>query len=130
MPRLTTGEDPQTYGETAYLDAELLEFLNMRINKGRFVAIDKARNNPQLWEIVSDRKILGDLLQNREREEHVLQKALSTATAYGLDQSIAELVFRWVIDQTLELEVEYLQAIARHYPELAFDPPRTGSGTS
>ena len=120
LPQLTTGEDPETFGETAYLDAELLEIINMRINRGRYIAIDKARDNPQLWQVVEDHQRLSQLLQNREREEQVLERALGTAAVYSFDRAIAELVFRWIIKQTLALEVEYLQGVAHLYPDLTY----------
>ncbi|MGD9933856.1 MAG: chorismate mutase [Dehalococcoidia bacterium] len=106
------GEDASTYGETAYVDADLLNLLNERINVGRQVAKSKAVSNPSLGDIVNDGEALTALLRDEAREQRLLETVEATAMRYSLDPAIARGVFRWIIDETLALEVAYLQRLA------------------
>lgn len=106
-------DDPDTYGETAYLDADALELLNERINLGRYVAASKAENNPEIWNIVLNTDELIKTLRDRDREKVVIEGALEIATRHGLDASLTESVFQWVIEQTIGVEVAYLQGLPR-----------------
>jgi chorismate mutase len=111
------GSDPGTFGETAYVDADLLALLNERVNIGRYVAQAKLGTDPSIRAVVDDRLALDARLRHRDREEQVIASARGVAARYDLDADLAERVFRWVIDETTRLEVVYLQhltgAIAR-----------------
>lgn len=111
LPKLCRdGEAPDTYGATVYLDAQLLELLNERINVGRYVAQAKVDTDPEILEVVSDKEALSNKLRDVPQEDRVIQSVLESAEACGVDKDLAELVFRWVIETTINLEVDYLQA--------------------
>lgn len=104
------GDDPNSYGETAYLDADLLELLHERINVGRYVARAKAQAEPGVWSIAPNARQLEEALRDRPQEERIMASVRDGATDYGLKPEVAELVFRWVIEQTIRVEVAWLQA--------------------
>lgn len=112
LPRLCADQDdPNSYGETAYCDADLLELLNERINVGRDIALAKVQREPDLLQLLADDASLAERLTDRAREENVLADAATAAERYSLDPELARFVFRWIIDRTLALEVEYLKRI-------------------
>lgn len=104
-------EDPATYGETAYVDADLLELINERINVGRGVALAKLQTDPSIREIASDAEALAQRLRDSRREEEVLTAVAESARRYEIDERLARDVFRWVIDRVLALEVLYVQRL-------------------
>ena len=114
LPRLCEdADDPNCYGETAYCDADLLELLNERINVGRDIALAKVQREPDLLQLLADDATLAERLTDRVREEAVLADAALAAERYSLDPDLARFVFRWIIDRTLSLEVEYLKRLNR-----------------
>lgn len=116
LPRLCESkDDPSTYGETAYIDADAIELLNERINLGRYVAVYKVNNDRSLWDLVSEPNRLDEALRDRKREQVVIDDALGIASRLGLDASLTEDLTRWIIDATTDLEVKYLQGL---YPQL------------
>lgn len=106
------GDDPSTYGETAYVDADLLNLLHERINVGRQVAKSKATADPALGSFVHDAGALTAALRDEAREARLLETVDATAARYELDPVVARDVFRWIIDETLALEVAWLQRLA------------------
>jgi chorismate mutase len=104
-------EDPSTFGETAYVDADLLELLNERINVGRAVAMAKLEAEPSIRDILHDTGALTERLRDSRREDEVLAAVMDSARRYSVDPNLARAVFRWVIDRVLELEVVYLQQL-------------------
>ena len=106
------GEDPDSFGETAYIDADLIHLLHERINIGRHIAAAKVAANPQLDAIIADSAALSAELRDAAREEILLQSVEAAARRYELDPGVARNVFRWIIDETLALEVSYLQGLA------------------
>lgn len=104
-------DGPDTYGETVYLDADVLELLNERINLGRYVAASKVEQDPKIWSIVSNTEALINVLRDSEREKVVISGALEIASRHGLDASLTASLFRWVIDTTMDVEVAYLQGL-------------------
>jgi chorismate mutase len=112
LPKLCApSEDPTTYGETAYVDADLLELLNERINVGRGVALAKIESDPSIRDMLADSEALAARLRDARREGEVLAAVAESARRYGVDEALAGDVFRWVIDRVLELEVVYLQRL-------------------
>ena len=101
-------EDAATFGETAYVDADLIELLNERINLGRYVAESKLRTDPAIAEI-RDTDLLTERLREHTREKQVLQKARLIALRYDLDLKVAEKLFSWIIQETVKVEVAYLR---------------------
>ena len=112
LPKLCEPSDnPDTYGETAFLDADVLELLNERINIGRYVARTKVEDDPSIWQIVSNTNELIGKLKDPKQEERVMASVHASAERHGLRADIAELVFRWVIERTIDVEIAYLQGI-------------------
>ena len=106
------GEDAQTFGEAAYMDAEILLNLYQRVNVGRFVAQVKLELEPDLAGLVHQPGLLRERLTHREREASVIQRARDAAERHFLNPELFERVFRWVIDETSAIEVRYLQRMA------------------
>jgi chorismate mutase len=106
------GEDPGTFGETVYVDADLLHLVHERINIGRYIAAAKFAADPGLAALVGDAARLSEVLRDRPREEALLGSVEAAANRYELDAEVAKEVFRWIIAETLALEVWYLQGIA------------------
>jgi monofunctional chorismate mutase len=114
LPRICATEEDEadSYGETVYVDADLLELLHERIGKGRMVAAIKVVANPDIWDVAHDRITLSDALKDPAREEIVINDAIEAGNVrYQLDPDTVNHLFRWIIDQTLDLEVEYLQRL-------------------
>lgn len=107
------GQDPDTYGETVYIDADLLNLLNERINIGRHIAAAKIGSSPELEAIVDDAEALSAALKDEAREAALLERVEEVARRYELDPAIARDVFRWIMKETLALEVWYLQGLAK-----------------
>ena len=108
------GDEPKTYGETVYIDADLIELMHERINTiGRYVAQSKFDSNPDILKTVGNDELVKDALQNVKREDAVVEKAKETAVKYNLDTKVTERVFRWLIKETVDIEVTYLKCLAR-----------------
>lgn len=110
LPRLCPpGDDPDNYGETVYLDADLLQLLHERINVGRYVAEAKLRSDPSVAASRHDAPLLSSKLRDSRREEALIVAVRATAERYELDPEVVEHLFRWIIEETLQVEVAYLQ---------------------
>ncbi len=103
-------DDPYTYGETVYCDADLILLLNERINVGRFVAQTKLKANPELLHITDNEEIRG-IICDLEREKAVVEKAKAIAIRYELPENLIGEFFRWIIEQTIGLEITYIKKI-------------------
>ncbi len=103
--------DPDSYGETVYIDADLLQIINERINIGRYVAEVKARKDPTIFGNTSDESTLLSKLKDKNREEALIVKVRNTAEAYELNPELAEDAFRWMIDETIFVEISYIQQV-------------------
>jgi chorismate mutase len=113
LPRLCApGDDPNTYGETVYVDADLLELLHERINLGRYVAQVKADQDPRVLGLVGDPSRLAAALKDPAREAVLIGAARAIAVRYDLDADLTADVFTWIMQKTLLVEVAYLQQIA------------------
>lgn len=108
------GDNPDTYGETAYIDADLVEIMNERINIGRYVAETKGRSDPSVFDVAENEKVLVSKLKDKVREEALIEKVRSTAQRYDLNPDMAEEVFRWMIERTMDVEVAYIQQTSAH----------------
>ncbi len=102
-------DDPSTFGETVYCDADLIELTHERINLGRYVAESKLNSDPSIRDVVADKKLLIARLRDPAREEMVLARTREVATRYELPPEVAAKFMGWVIDETVEVEVGYLQ---------------------
>ncbi len=101
------GKDPSTFGETVYCDADIIELLHERINLGRYVAQAKIEKNPELKKI-KNKKELEEALRNRQREKEVIKKSKEIAKKYHFSPVVAGKYFKWIIETTIKLEVEYI----------------------
>jgi len=101
------GDEPFTHGETVACDALTILLLNERISFGKYVAQSKIDKDRSLLDI-TDRDELTERLRNYKREEEVLSRAQSIAVANGLNHGIAYDFFKWIIDTTIHLEVDYI----------------------
>ena len=111
LPRLCqSGDNPETYGETVYVDAGILYCMENRINIGRHVAESKLAANLDLIKLAPE--ALATALRNETREKEAIARAELAAIDYKFDPDIAKDVIKWLMDQTLKLEVEYTQRMA------------------
>ena len=102
-------EDKEYFGETVDCDTEILELLNERINLGRFVAEFKIRQDENIKTVLNNSKDLLDKLTYPEREKQVISNALKIAEYYQLPLNVIKELFKWIIEQTKIVEVDYLQ---------------------
>lgn len=103
------GDDPTTYGETVYCDADLIVLLHERINIGRFVAESKFQTDASLRVVAENQDALRARLRKPKREQTVINNARKIAFSYDLDHDVVERCFRWLVTKTLEVEIDYLQ---------------------
>lgn len=108
-------DDPNTYGQTAYIDADLLELIHERINIGRYVAEIKGFQDPTVYQLTADidHDLLLSKLKDQAREEALVSRARDVAKAYELNPEIAEQAFRWMIDKTLEIEIAFIKQVSQ-----------------
>lgn len=107
----TQEDDPNTYGETAYVDADLLQLIHERVNIGRYVAEIKTHNDPTIFQARTDAGFLLSKLKDRPREEALVKKAREVAQRYELSPELTEHAFRWMIDKTLDIEIAYIHQV-------------------
>lgn len=105
------GDDPNTYGETVYIDADLLQLIHERVNIGRYVAEVKANNDPTIFQSRTNYDVLLSKLKDRPREEALVSRAREVAQKYELNPELAEQAFRWMIDKTLDIEIAYVKQV-------------------
>lgn len=110
------GDEPQNYGETAYADADILVRINERIFLGGYIAKFKLEGEPDIVQLAGDPLALRERMRDARREEAVLEKAKRTAWRYAIDPDVIEMVFRWMIEQTLDLEVRFLLQVVQIRP--------------
>ncbi len=104
------GDDPTTYGETVYVDADLLELVHERIASiGRLVAQSKLESGVAVKD--KNTEELKAMLRSVKREAEVIRKARETAAKYELDPDFAEKIFGWIIEETIKVEMEYIQKV-------------------
>jgi chorismate mutase len=113
LPQLCQpGDDPHYYGETAYADADLLARINERMYLGGYVAKFKLEREPALAEIAHDADAVREALRDATREAAVIERARVAAQMQGLPPDLIAVFFRWMIDQTIDLEVRFVQQVA------------------
>lgn len=114
LPQLCRpGDDPHYYGETAYADADLLARINERVYLGAFVAHSKLERDPGIVRLADRPDELCEALRDAGREAEVIRVAREAAVRYRLPPDFIEHVFRWVMGQTLDLEVAFIRRVAR-----------------
>jgi len=106
-----SGDDPQNYGETAFVDADCIVLMHERINMGRYVAHIKALSAPDILESVPNPAALRENLMDRQREQEVIGTVMHAAERHDLDPSVVGRLFRWLMDETLNVEVRFLEEL-------------------
>ena len=104
------GSDSGTFGEAVTADIEALLNISERINLGKLVGEYKFQQNPEAFAASGgDPEVIRKLIVNEEREAEVLRTAAQLARHYEFDEDQAHEVFLWMIDRTVELEVDYIR---------------------
>lgn len=111
------GEDPDTFGETVYVDADLLELLHERINVGRYVAQAKIDGDSTIRTLGHEPGQLAAKLTDPAREAVLLQSAHAAADRYEVDPALVERVFEWIMQETVMVEVAYIRGLQSPLPE-------------
>ncbi|MDE1848290.1 MAG: chorismate mutase [Candidatus Micrarchaeota archaeon] len=114
LPKLCKeGDNKNSYGETAYIDADLLERMHERVNIGRYVAQYKFDNNPILRDPSIDETGIRAALVDPVRESSIIANAKETARRFDLSEDFVAEFFRMLMDKTVDVEVEYIKLLRR-----------------
>lgn len=104
------GDLALTYGETVTSDVVALMAILERVNLGKPVAESKLLELPeQFRERAGDRQGMRELLVRRDREREVLRIAAELADRYELPADAVVPVFEFMIDTTIDIELDYLE---------------------
>jgi len=104
------GDDTDTFGETATSDVVALMAIMERVNLGKSVAEAKFLEQPNAYiDTNGDRDGLLALLVKKDREAQVMQLAANLADRYDLPAEHAISVFSFMIDTTIDIEIDYLR---------------------
>lgn len=103
------GDDSNTYGETVTADVTALLAMLERVNLGKTVAESKLMEMPdQFIATGGDRDAMLQLIVRKDRESKVIALAEALANHYELVPQFAVDVFKFMIDVTVDIEVDYL----------------------
>lgn len=104
------GENSNTYGETVTADVTALLAMLERVNLGKTVAESKLTEIPdQFIATGGDRDAMLELIVRKDREDKVIELAEALANHYELQPQFAVEVFKFMIDVTVDIEVDYLR---------------------
>ncbi len=104
------GETETTYGETVTADVVALLAIMERVNLGKLVAESKFLEMPDAFrETAGDRDGMLKYIVRKDREVKVLELAENLARHYELEPARAVEVFEFMIDVTVDIEVDYLR---------------------
>ena len=104
------GDDAHTYGETVTADVSALFAMMERVTLGKYVAESKFANAKRDYLATGgDRDALIALLVNRDRENQVIELATRLGNHYELQPALAQDVFQFMIDVTIDIEIDYLR---------------------
>lgn len=106
------GEDVDSFSQTAYVDADLTQLMHERVHIGRKVAEVKMKQDPTVIELSADKELLISKLKDQKREEDIIAKVRMLAEGYELSPEMAEDAFRWMIGETIDVEVDYIKQLA------------------
>ena len=110
------GIDSDTFGETVSADVSALLSIMERVNLGKLVAESKFQElTDQFLETGGNREAMLALIVRKDREAKVIELAGRLADHYDLPRVAVESVFRFMIDTTVDIEVDYLNARIAHY---------------
>jgi len=104
------GTDEHTFGETVTSDVATLLTIMERVNLGKLVAESKFQAMTDAFrETGGDRDQMLELIVRKDREAAVRQIAVDLANNYGLPPEHVVTVFDFMIETTVDIEVDYLR---------------------
>ena len=104
------GVDNNTYGETVTSDVAALMTIMERVNLGKLVAESKFQSIPDAFRATGgDRDQMLQHIVRKDRESAVRAMAADLGRDYGLEPSLVVDVFDFMIQITVDIEVDYLQ---------------------
>lgn len=111
-----SGEDTDSFGETVTSDVNALLAIMERVNLGKPVAEAKFREKPQAFvDSHGERDALLALLVKKDREAQVLELATNLAQRYDLPAEHAINTFNFMIETTIDIEIDYLRMRINSY---------------
>jgi len=104
------GNDTDTYGETVTADVSALLAIMERVNLGKPVAEAKYLEQPDAFNNTEgDKDAMLSLLVKKDREAKVLELAANLAKRYDLPEVHAIDTFNFMIETTIDIEIDYLR---------------------
>jgi len=104
------GTNENTFGETATSDVAVLLNIMERVNLGKLVAESKYQEMPDAFQATGgDRAQMLQYIVRKDREATVREIAVNLANQYGLPSEHVVSVFDFMIETTVDIEVDYLQ---------------------
>jgi len=102
--------NPGTFGETVTADVAVLLSIMERVNLGKQVAESKyVELTDEFKATGGDRDAMLKLIVRKDREQKVIELSRSLARHYELSEASAVSVFEFMIDVTVDIEVDYLR---------------------
>lgn len=104
------GVDSNSYGETVTSDVAVLMTIMERVNLGKLVAESKFLSMPDEFRATGgDRDQMLQYIVRKDREEAVRAMAADLGRDYDLEPSLVVDVFDFMIETTVDIEVDYLR---------------------
>ena len=105
-----SGNDEDTYGETVTSDVAALLAIMERVNLGKTVAESKFRDlTDEFMATKGDREAMLKLIVRPDRMDQVMELARKLASHYDISASYIESVFDFMMNLTIDIEVDYLR---------------------
>lgn len=102
--------DESTFGETVTSDVGCLMSIMERVNLGKLVAESKFQSQPDEFRATGgDRDQMLRYIVRKDREQAVRQIAVQLANNYDLAPERVVEVFDFMIDVTVDIEIDYLK---------------------
>ena len=103
-------DSPETYGQTVTADVDVLLAIMERVNLGKQVAESKfVELTDDFIATGGDREGMLKLIVRKDREQKVIELSRNLANHYELTEAAAVDVFEFMIDVTVDIEVDYLR---------------------
>jgi len=104
------GIDDASYGETVTSDVAALMTIMERVNLGKLVAESKFQSMPDAFRATGgDREQMLQHIVRKDREVAVRAMAADLGREYGLEPTLVVEVFDFMIETTVDIEVDYLK---------------------
>lgn len=108
-------DKPETYGQTVTADVDVLLAIMERVNLGKQVAESKfVELTNDFIATDGDREGMLKLIVRKDREQKVIDLSRNLAAHYELSADAAVDVFEFMIDVTVDIEVDYLRMRIRN----------------